>query len=119
MLISSYFLENGTIITPLLLFYLELGLVCKKNYRFVQSTPMKCFNNFFQSAVNARREGDKNPNSNVVVETMKLLPNKSFGYHIMDRIRHTVTKFLSKEKTRGAINNKMFKRLGYINDQLY
>ena len=30
MLISSYFLENGTIITPLLLFHLELGLVCKK-----------------------------------------------------------------------------------------
>ena len=30
-LISSYFLQNGTLITPLLLFYLELGLVCKKN----------------------------------------------------------------------------------------
>ena len=29
-LISSYFLENGTLITPLLLFYLDLGLVCKK-----------------------------------------------------------------------------------------
>ena len=36
MLISSYFLENGTLITPLLLFYLELGLVCKKIYRFVE-----------------------------------------------------------------------------------
>ena len=30
MLISRYFLENGTLITPLLLFYLELGRVCKK-----------------------------------------------------------------------------------------
>ena len=36
MLISSYFLENGTLIIPLLLFYLDLGLVCKKNYRFVE-----------------------------------------------------------------------------------
>ena len=36
MLISSYPLENGTLITPLLLFYLSLGLVCKKIYRFVQ-----------------------------------------------------------------------------------
>ena len=35
MLISSFFLENGTLITSLLLFYLELGLVCKKIYRFV------------------------------------------------------------------------------------
>ena len=30
MLISSYFLKNGTIFTPLLLFCLDLGLVCKK-----------------------------------------------------------------------------------------
>ena len=38
-LISSYSLENGTLITPLLLFYLSLGLVCKKLCRFVQYTP--------------------------------------------------------------------------------
>ena len=43
-LISSYFLENGTLITPLLLFYLELGLVCKKVCRFIEYTPVKCFN---------------------------------------------------------------------------
>ena len=54
MLISSYFLENGTLITPLLLFYLDLGLVCKKVYRFVEYTPVKCFNKFVQSAVDAR-----------------------------------------------------------------
>ena len=30
MLISSFILTNGTIITPLLLFYLQLGLVCEK-----------------------------------------------------------------------------------------
>ena len=54
MLISSYFLENGTLITPLLLFYLELGLVCKNIYRFVEYTPVECFNKFVQSAVDAR-----------------------------------------------------------------
>ena len=37
----------------------------------------------------------------------------------MDRIRHTVTKYLSDEKTHGAINNKMYKRLGYISNQMY
>ena len=41
MLISSNFFENGTLITPLLLFYLDLGLVCKKNYRFVEHIPVK------------------------------------------------------------------------------
>ena len=105
MLISSYFLENVTLITPLLLFYLELGLVCKKIYRFVEYTPVKCFNKLVQSAVDARREGDENPNS--------------YGYQIMDRSRHTVTKYLNDEKTHAAINTKLFKRLDHINNQLY
>ena len=119
MLISSYFLENRALITPLLLFYLELGLVCKKIYRFFDYIPVKCFNTFVQSAVNARREGDENPNSSVVAEAMKLLANSSYGYQIMDRSRHTVTKYLSDEKTHEAINTKFFKRLDHINDQLY
>ena len=41
MLISSYFLDNDTLNTPLLLFYLDLGLVCKKTYRFVEYIPVK------------------------------------------------------------------------------
>ena len=119
MLTSSYFLENATLSTPLLLFYLELGLVCKKIYRFVEYTPVICFNKFVQSAVNARRERDENPNSSVVAETMKLLANSSYGYQIMNRSRQTVTKYLNNEKTHGTINTKIFKRLDHINDQLY
>ena len=98
MLIWSCFLENGTLFTPLLLFYLVLGLVCKKIYRFVQHTPMKCFKGLDQSAVNARREGDENPVSSVVAEKMKLLANHSYGYNAIDEIRHTVSKLLSDKK---------------------
>ena len=39
--------------------------------------PVKYFNKFVQTAVNARREGDENPNSSVVAETMMLLANSS------------------------------------------
>ena len=92
MLISSFLLTNGTIITPLLLLFLKLGLVCKKIRRFVQYTPRMCFNKLLQSAVDARRQGDENPNSSVVA--VKLLANSSSGYHIMDRSRHIVTKYL-------------------------
>ena len=119
MLISSYFLENGTLITPLLLFYLELGLVCKKIYRFVEYIPVKCFNKFVQSAVNDRRERDENPNSSVIAEIMKLLAKSSHGYQFMDRSRHTFTKYLSDGKTHGAINTILFKSLDHISDQLY
>ena len=119
MLISSFILLNGTIITPLLLFFLKLGLVCKKIHRFVQYTPRKCFNSLVQSAVDARRQGDENPNSSVVAEIMKLLANSSYGYQIMYRSRHTVTKYLNDEKTHCAINAKMFERLNHITDQLH
>ena len=85
----------------------------------MEYNPVKCFNNIVQSAVIACREGDGNPNSNVVAETMKSLANSSYGYQIVDRSRHTVTKYLSDEKTHGAINTKMFKRLDHISDQLY
>ena len=111
-LMSRYFLENGAIVTPVLLFYLTFRLVCKEIYAFVQYTPIKCFNNFIQSAVNTGREGDENPNSGVVAETMKFLANSCYGYQILDGCRHIVTKGLSDEKTHGAINNKMFKCLG-------
>ena len=112
MLISSYFLENGTLITPLLLFYLDLGLVCKKIYRFVEYTPVKCFDKCVQSVVDARREGDENPNSSVVAETMKLLANSSYGYQIMDCSRHTVTKYLSDEENTWGYQHKIFQAFG-------
>ena len=90
MLISTYFLKEGIIITPLLLFFSDLELVCRKNYRFVQYTPLNCNNGFVQSAAQARKAGHENPNSVLVAETMKLLTNSSYGYQIRDRSRHTV-----------------------------
>ena len=119
MLISSFILTNGTIITFLLLFYLKLGLVCRKFHRFIQYTPRKCFDNFVQSAVDERRQGDAKPNSSVVAESMKLLANSSCRYQIMDRTRHTVTQYVTDEKTNSAFNSKMFKRLNHITDHLY
>ena len=80
---------------------------------------VKCFNKFVQIAVNARREGDEIPNSSVVAETIKLPANSSYGYRIIDRTRHTVSKNFSNEKTHGAINRKLFKRLDHSNGQLY
>ena len=99
MLISNFTLQNGTLITPLLLFYLQLELVVKEIHRFVEYTPRKSFNSFVQAAVDARRRGDENPSWSVVAKTMKLLANSSYGNQIMDRSRHIVTKYLSDEKT--------------------
>ena len=61
MLKSSFTKENGTLITPLLLFYLQLGLVVTKIHSYFENIPKKCFNSFLQSAVDARRKVDENP----------------------------------------------------------
>ena len=116
---SSFTLQNGTLIAPLLLFYLQLGLVCTRKHRVVQYTPNKYFNSFVQSAVDARRQGDENPNSGVVAEPMRLPAKSSYGYQIMDQSQHTVTKYLTVEKTHAAINSKLFKKLVQVNKALF
>ena len=60
MLISSFCLQWGPVITPLLQFYLEKGLVLNQVYWFIQYPPDKCFDSFVNSVVEAPREGDKN-----------------------------------------------------------
>ena len=104
MLVSSFHLKNGTIITPFLLYYFHLGLECTKIHQFVHYTPNKCSISFVQSALKARRQGAKNPKSNLVAETMKFLANSSYGYQIMDRSRHTATQCLNDEKTHSQCN---------------
>ena len=71
------------------------------------------------SAVDARRQGDENPHPRVVAETMKLLANSSYGYHIMDWSRDTVAKYLTDAKTHAALNRKLFKKLDRLNKSLY
>ena len=79
---------------------------------------MKCSYKFVRPAVIAACQKDENPNPSVVAETIKLLANKSYGCQDMDRSRPSVTRYMNKDKTYAAINSKMFKRLGHINDQL-
>ena len=98
---------------------MELGLQCTKIYSFVQYTPRKCFNNFVKSVVDARRQGDENPLSGVVAETMKFLDNSSYGKQIMDRSRQTITKYLDDEKTHKMINEPLFKRFITVEKDLY
>ena len=105
--LPSFTLQNGTLNTPLLLLYLQLGLVVTKIHRVVEYTPKKHFNSFVQSAVDAKRQRDENPKSSVVSETMKLLANTSDGYQIMVRSRHTETKDLTDDKTR--VSKKVYR----------
>ena len=118
-LITSFTLQNGTLVTHLLFFFLQLGLDSTKIQRFVEHTPKKNFTRFLQSAVEARTQGDENPNSTVVAVTMKFLANSSYGYQIVDRSRHTVTKYLTDKETHAANDSNLFERLYHVNNSFY
>ena len=108
MLISSFKLEHGPIFTPLRKFYLEKGLIVKKIHWFLQYKPQKTFEGFVSPVVGARRRGDENKDSSVVAETMKLIANSSYGHQIIDRSRHTNTKFVLGSEVDRLVNNCMF-----------
>ena len=86
---------------------------------FVEYIPEKRFNSFVQSAVDAKRRSDENPNSGVVSETMKFPANSSYGYEIIDWTRLSVTRYLSDKETHAAINSKLFKKLDRVNNSMY
>ena len=50
---------------------------------------------------------------------MKLLANSSYGYQIRDLCRHTVTNYLSDEKTDAALIAKLLKKLDHVNNSWY
>ena len=50
---------------------------------------------------------------------MKPIATSFFGYHSIDRSRHSDTNYLNDEKGDTAFNNELFKRLVFIYDQLY
>ena len=50
---------------------------------------------------------------------MKLLGNTTFGYQIIDRSRHRITKYLSDEKTHKAANEPLLKSLNTVDKDFY
>ena len=119
MLISSMKLERGPVITPLLIFYLNEGVIINRIHFFLQYTAKTCFKPFVQSVVEARRQGDLNSQSTVVAETMKLIGNSSYGYQIMDRTRHTKTKYAIGPSVSKLVNNKFFKSFNELDDKIF
>ena len=119
LLISSFKLDRGPNITPLLLFYLEKGVILKNVFCFLKYTPRRCFQSFVQNVVDARREGDRNKESTFVAEIMKLIGNSSYGYQIMDRSRHTTTKYVRGPQVDKFINNRFCKTLNELPEEIY
>lgn len=56
-LIGSYFGKKITLITPLLRWYMEKGLIVDKVYQLIEFQPKRCFQEFADRVSNDRRAG--------------------------------------------------------------
>ena len=66
-----------------------MGLIHTRSHHFVEHTPVERRNTFFQSAVVAQGQRDKNAAASFAANTLKLLGNRSFGYQKMDCSHHS------------------------------
>ena len=81
------------------MFHIELGFISRKVHDCVQYSLKNVSTVLVQLRLIARWQGDDDLFSSVASETMKRLANGFDGYEIMNRSRHTVTKYLNDEET--------------------
>ncbi len=107
-LIGSMFGNKILIITPLLVWYLNHGLVVTKVHQLIEFSPSRCFKQFADRVSNDRRAGDRNPSLKAIADTSKLIGNSFYGYTIMNKGKHLNVRFLDREDAAKAINNPRF-----------
>ena len=119
MLIGSYRGEKILLATPLLRWYLAHGLVVDHVYQIIEYEPKPCFQNFGDSVSAARRAGDADPDKAIIADTMKLLGNSGYGKTVTNIDRHREVKYCTEVGTSSHINNKRFRQLDVVTDDVY
>ena len=71
-LIGSMFGDKILLITPLLQWYLEHGLIVTKVHQVIEFGPRQCFGEFVTNISDDRRAGDRDPNMRPIAEVSKL-----------------------------------------------
>ena len=59
------------IATPLLIWYLQHGMIVTKIYQVVEFTPHQCFRDFMKEVSDSRRLGDAHPDKAIIADTKK------------------------------------------------
>ena len=89
MTVGSLCGEKIMIITPLLKWYLDHGLVCDKIYQVIEYTPIACFEKAGHRVSDARRQGDVDPDKSILAEMEKLFGNSYYGKTVTNKEKHT------------------------------
>jgi hypothetical protein len=123
MTIGSLFGEKIMIITPLLKWYLEHGLVCTKIHQVIEYTPNACFEKAGNRVSDARRQGDADPDKSILAEMEKLFGNAYYGKTVTNKEKHTKVNYYSErrneQKIDSAISKNSFLDLTEMDNETY
>jgi hypothetical protein len=114
-LISSFKGTKILLYTPLLKWYMEKGLIVTKVYSGIKAVPNALFKGFCNKVSDARRDGDKDQNKEIIAECMKLVGNSAFGRTGMNKNKHSSTCYEENiSKARKKVLNAKFIDLNEI-----
>ena len=106
------------IATPLLRWYLNHGMVVTKIYQVVEFQKERCFKDFEREVSDARRLGDKDPDTAIIADTNKVIGNAGYGSLIMDKTRHRdVNYFQGENETCLKVNDPRFQKLDCLDPE--
>ena len=115
-LVSSMKGDKIMLITPLLKWYLQHGLDITAVYSIIEYQPRRCFSDFADTVVEARRAGDKDPCKAIIAETMKLIGNSAYGKTITNKERFTDVELCTEEEAPKKVNCTHFHHLTPIGE---
>ena len=119
MLVGSYRGDRILLTTPLLRWYIAHGLVVDHVYQVIEYEAKPCFRRFGDSVSAARRAGDADPDKAVIADTMKLLGNSGYGKTVTNVDRHRNVTYSTEVGTSLLINNKRFRQLDVVAEDVY
>ena len=100
------------LLSPLLKWYLDHGLIVTQVYQVIEFSPMSCFKQFHDKVSDARRAGDVHEDKSIIADTMKLIGNSGFGSMIMDQEKHQKVIYVRGDKDiQMKVNDPHFKKL--------
>ena len=119
-LIGSFFGKKVLVLTSLLKWYLEHGLIVSTIYQVVQFHGYNCFNSFAESVCDTRRQADCDDSKKIIAETAKLCGNVIYGATITDKERFTNVKYVTDISSASKlVNSKHFIDMDELADDVF
>ena len=119
LLIGSYFGKKIGLSTPLLKWYLNHGLVISHIYTVVEYIPNAALNSFMMQVAQARLDGDRDNDKELIAETMKLIGNSSYGILITNKEKHHYIVYVNGSEIGTGIMDEHFYNLTEFPDGYY